>query len=207
MFLLLLLQTAAFAQSKHFCLAVKLGIPTGSWSGSSPYVAGNPSDYYGGDFQFGQRLGAGWGYTAGIGSMGVRRGKVNMDAIHQDESELRPYEAASLTFSHLILGVWRASAGNGFDVYVNCRYGQYRILRNRVEDEIDASGASHPVFYSTESRKQSGATVLEVGVRKRIRWGFWGNASYNYGPLDKDKTKADSMQWATIGLGYVWGRQ
>jgi len=58
-----------------------------------------------------------------------------------------------------------------------------------------------------ESLTQDDVYGLEVGVRKKIKWGLWGHVSYHYTSLDKNRVNADSIQWVGLGLNYIWGRK
>jgi hypothetical protein len=199
-----MLGTAASAQSNFF-VGLKWGIPTGSWGGSNPYVAGDHHGYSGFDILYGLKLGTKLGCTLGAGFMGFERGNWKHELVSYQD--LEPYDAARSNYYYLALGAYRAVLENSLDIYANCFYGIYLIDRNRIEETFDGSGAPHFVIYSTDMLRQNGVVALEVGARKRIKWGIWAGASYNYAPLDKKQVKADSMQWVALGLGYAWGRR
>jgi hypothetical protein len=199
------LGAAAFAQSGHFYAGVKQGVPTGPWGGANPYAAGKSNDYHGLDLLYGRSLGAKFGYTLGVGSMTFYRGKRDWMSVH----DRMPHDSVDHTFGHVVLGAWYAVSGNGLDLYANCRYGSYRVSRNRTEEtgELDDNGRPYLLIYGTEYLRQGGVAALEAGVRKRVKWGVWASASYNYAPLDEDRVKAGPMQWVAVGLGYAWGRR
>jgi len=74
---------------------------------------------------------------------------------------------------------------------------------------------------STYGRDDTGLLGFELGVTKKLKWGLNANVFYHYSRLPKDTSrisdvhyplldvsKADigSVQFAGIGIKYLWGR-
>jgi len=119
----------------------------------------------------------------------------------------KPDDEVDVGFWYMSFGAYYAVSKNSLDLYANVRCGRYQMNRDRIVEVNEEDGTPHFILYGTEQRVLGGVVGLEVGARKRIKWGLWATASYNYVPLDEDKVKASSMQWVNLGLKYFWGRK
>jgi hypothetical protein len=196
----------------HFGIGVSLAVPTGDFrSSSNPWVPGSHNGYsfY---LEFGQLITPKVGYTIGILGSSFLKDDFNNFASYQnaphDRLDVSRGSTPSLGAMYLL--------SKDVELFAKLHWGVVGIQRDRAIFEEIVDGK--PVYVSvlgSENISQHWVLGYEIGARKRIIWGLWGQASYHYTPLRKksfvdlfgEDVKVNSVQFLSLGLTYMWGRK
>ena len=189
---------AASAQETHY----GVGIAAGSLTGNYGYYqrVGGKNISVGFDIEFWQKLkGSDFGYTIAVSKRDPEKNN-ERDLLITDR-----YVAQLLNFK---VGADYTVKKYGIDLLANISYGRYYQKRDYLfwEHDEESSFIIGPLIARDMPLLQNGTIGLELGVKKHLAKGLWGQASYNYVDLDKDRLGVGRVSWAEVSVKYMWGK-
>jgi hypothetical protein len=210
--LCLLFATSAFAfPPTHFGVGLNLQVPTGDFSSSSNLWVPGSQPGWGLDLEFGQLITPKLGYTVGLhGTLFFVDDYDNFAGPFLTEGHALRLDAKHSSIS---LGGTYLLSGINVDLFAKIHWGQVKIQRDRTDIIYrDPDGNIISWTGGLETIYQNGLVGFEIGAKKHLTGGLWGQISYSYTPLRNityvdsygEEMKVNSVQYVGVGLAYKW---